>query len=95
VLVICEYKNILFAANLVSGLLGVLTTSGENWRFFPFYLSFWLTAGSSISFYLFLTQLSRTYVVVFTTNEGVSLMLFGLLKESTPIFYEDAKVFES
>jgi hypothetical protein len=31
--------SILFATNLVSGFLGASVTSGENWSFFPFFLS--------------------------------------------------------
>jgi hypothetical protein len=81
-----------FVADLVSGLLGILTTSRENWIFFPFFLTCWLIAGSSISFSLFLTKLPGTHVVVFAIDEVVSLMLCGMLKESTSIFDEDAKV---
>jgi hypothetical protein len=43
--VVCM-ENIPFTANLVSGLLGVSNTSGENWRFSHFFLAYWLTTGS-------------------------------------------------
>jgi hypothetical protein len=83
--------GILFSADLVSGLLGVSTTSGENWSFFPFFLACWLTAGSSISLVLFLTELSGTYVIGFSTDEGVYVLLWGLLKDSAAILDEVKK----
>jgi hypothetical protein len=72
--------GILFFVELVTGLLGTLTTSGENWSLFPLFLACWITTGSSISFSLFLTEISGENVVVFDIDEGVSLMLYGMLK---------------
>jgi hypothetical protein len=85
-------ERIFFVVDLVTGLLGSLTTSGENWSFFPPFLPCWVTAGSSISFSLFLTEILGKNVVVFATYEG---FLYGLLKESTTIFDDDAKVSQS
>jgi hypothetical protein len=88
-------EGILFFADLVTRLLGISTTSRENWSFFPFFLACWLTVGSSISFSLLLKEILGTDVVVFSADEGVSIMLYGMLKEYVVIFDEYSKVSQS
>jgi hypothetical protein len=72
---------ILFAADLVHGLLGASNTYGDNSSFFPFFLSFSSATISSVLSPLFLTKLSRIDVEFFSTDEGVFLQLCGLLRE--------------
>jgi hypothetical protein len=72
-------------------LLGVSTTSEENWIFSPFFLACWVIACSSIYLVLLLTKISGTNVMGFSIDQGVSILLWGMLKDSSSILDEVKK----